>query len=213
MYDAIPKDLQSKVNFSSRLNYKEFYEEIKDKHSITVFNKERKFYNKPNSQHYYNNNIKINNQEDPMDIDNFENYKKKSKEFSKKHDRPKHCVICDNNSHLAKDCYFNPVGTNRNNKRAKNSRNNKRRSNPNFRNKHRGNNLNISDLSHDHNNTRDTDFNEIFGDYMDNIQYDSDNDDDINLCEDNINIDQSNISVKPQLKTTLGVTSTTNRIK
>ncbi|OUM64775.1 hypothetical protein PIROE2DRAFT_8393, partial [Piromyces sp. E2] len=127
MYDAIPKELQLKVNFSSRLNYKEFYEEIKDKHSITVFNKERKFYNKPNSQHYYNNNIKINNQEDPMDIDNFENYKKKSKEFSKKHDRPKHCVICDNNGHLAKDCYFNPVGTNRNNKRAKNSRNNKRR--------------------------------------------------------------------------------------
>ncbi|OUM68930.1 hypothetical protein PIROE2DRAFT_3320 [Piromyces sp. E2] len=50
MYDAIPNELKSKVNFTSRLNYKEFYEKIKDKHSIMIFNRDRKFYKKPHSQ-------------------------------------------------------------------------------------------------------------------------------------------------------------------
>jgi len=129
MFDAISKELQNRVNFSSQLTYEQFYEEIKDKHTIMIFNRERNFFTKTPSR--FSNNQDRNqprNQEDFMDIDNFESRRKHTNYNKKNMSYIKHCVICDNDGHIAKDCYFNPVGTNRNNKRVKNL-NNKRKYN------------------------------------------------------------------------------------
>jgi len=57
-----------------------------------------------------------------MDIDNIKlqsiNYLSNVRIFNK---QTKFWDICGNQGHLAKDCYFNPYGTNRNNPRVKNN--------------------------------------------------------------------------------------------
>ena len=50
MFDAIPKELQNRVNFSSQQTYEQFCEEIKDKHTIMVFNRERNLFTKTPSR-------------------------------------------------------------------------------------------------------------------------------------------------------------------
>ena len=200
MFDAIPKELQNRVNFSSQQTYEQFYEEIKDKHTIMVFNRERNFLAKTPSRFSNNQDRNVTkNQEDYMDIDNFENHRKNTN-YNKKHKSYiKHCVICENDGHIAKDCYFNPVGTNRNNKRVKNF-NNKRKCNKSkksHRNFKNNNSINNTEISRDHDTeSQNNEFNEIFGDYIDSIQYEYD--DNIDLCVSNIKSDQSKFELQPQ---------------
>ncbi|KAL6594397.1 hypothetical protein U3516DRAFT_470349, partial [Neocallimastix sp. 'constans'] len=126
MYDALPKELQDKVTFSSSMEVGTFYTEIKDKYTMLSYRRERKsnYISRINIQKSKDNLGQTSNNvyEDKMDINNIESH-----------------------SHFAKDCYFNPCGTNKNNSRVKiinNKNNNYNKGSRNNNNKRRNKNNN-----------------------------------------------------------------------
>ncbi|KAG4095786.1 hypothetical protein H8356DRAFT_1361509 [Neocallimastix lanati (nom. inval.)] len=105
MHDTLPNDLKSKVIFSSKLTPEQFYEEIKDKFTVLTYKNDRQ-------------KIKsIHSNGDIPDLNNIENKKRNMIQRKTKNKMRKYCVICNKKGHLAKDCYFNPCGTKRNNKK------------------------------------------------------------------------------------------------
>eukprot|EP00833_Pecoramyces_ruminatium_P016378 jgi/Orpsp1_1/1190410/evm.model.d7180000078806.1 len=209
MYKALPPILKSKVNFTSSLTIKEFYDEIKNKCIIYNYlndrwsNTNQKY---DNQKQYFEQNTNYQNETyDPMDIDNIEgkhnknNYQFKSNKYSK------YCVICNNKGHIAKECYFNPCGTNRNNKRCKFNKNYKNYKNKNSKmnnTKYKKNTVNNIEHKNEDSTPCYEEINAMFGNDISNIEYENtDNNNEnnitnesnepINLCEDDIILDQS----------------------
>lgn len=139
MYDSLPKELQSMVRFTSTTTVNDFLNEINDKYTIISYRRDRgnNFYSKvitPRNSIFTNKNQSKSEIIDRMDIDNI-NYKYYN-------NNNKFCIICGNNGHFAKDCYFNPCGTNKNNPRSINNKMNSIKGNGNknnYRNNKRNN--------------------------------------------------------------------------
>jgi len=191
MYDALPKELQDKVTFSSSMEVGTFYTEIKDKYTMLSYRRERKsnYISRINIQKSKDNLGQTSNNvyEDKMDIDNIEshsiNYISNVRNYDK---QTKFCLICGNQGHFAKDCYFNPCGTNKNNSRVKiinnknnnynkgscNNNNNKRRNKNNNR-KRRNNNTinNIECLDEREFTPCYEEINIMHGKFIDSIEY------------------------------------------
>ena len=190
MYDALPASLQNKVNFSSNLSVEEFYNEIKSKNDMYMYKMDRGshflFNNRRNPNIHMNNNrpnnFKYNN--DPMDVDNIEKpkHKKLSNNISK---YEKYCVICFNKGHIARDCHYNPRGTNKYNNRSKfrndnNKNNNKRGKESN------GVTYNIETNARKEFTPCYEEIQEMFGEPIGNIEYEEDTNRYIDLCSSNI---------------------------
>ncbi|OUM62386.1 hypothetical protein PIROE2DRAFT_11345 [Piromyces sp. E2] len=104
MYDELPNIIKNRVNVNSKNTPEQFYEEIKDKYTIYSYKNERG--NNYNNTIYSKKPITDRNNQYQLNINNLKKPKSKG--------------------HLAKDCYFNPCGTNRRNKRCEYLTNNKK---------------------------------------------------------------------------------------
>ena len=77
LYNSLPKELQSKVTYSSFMKVSNFYSEIKDKYIMLSYHQERKYNHFPrfNIQKSRNNSGKTSNNneyDDKMNLDNIE---------------------------------------------------------------------------------------------------------------------------------------------
>ena len=75
MFEALPKELQEKVNYSSSSTVDSFYKKIKDKHTTIAYRKSSSDtnYSRFNYSSRSNNSNNKQEKDDKMDIDNLEN--------------------------------------------------------------------------------------------------------------------------------------------
>ena len=133
MNDALPNDLKSKVIVSSKLTSEQFYEEIKDKFTVFTYKNDRV----NNSNLEKKKTKSIHSSRDIPDLNNIENKKRNMIQRKFKNKMRKYCLICNKKGHLAKDCFFNLSGTNRNNKSCIFNKNSKKKLNNTISNKNK----------------------------------------------------------------------------
>ena len=205
MYDALPASLQQRVNFSSELTVEDFYKEIKNKYMIYMFKFDRgtnqSRSRRPSSSNYSQNTNTPDFKDcyDPMDIDNVETGKNKKQANDRNLNKnDKYCIICFNKGHIAKDCYFNPRGTNRPNHRSKFSNHYKKHKNDNKKetNHYKRGTYNIEPSNRREFTPCCEEIKEMFGEPIGNIEYGShdqnkEDEHNIDLCTVDINDNQS----------------------
>jgi len=172
MHDALPNDLKSKVIVSSKLTPEQFYEEIKDKFTVFTYKNDRV----NNSNLEKQKTKSIHSSGDIPDLNNIENKKRNMIQRKFKNKMRKYCLICNKNGHLAKDCYFNPCGTNRNNKRCIFNKNFKKKLNNTNSNKNKEK-QSINNIEIDEENYKDKtlcydEIQTMFGPSINNLEHD-----------------------------------------